>query len=183
MPTKQEYNQFRRLIGDFGVDSVDNHTIDAYLDDATFEVTADFVTISTQSPVLDSPQFNQFEDFTSVSSQPITKFDELYHQFHPEVIYKAAINWWWNRASSLAGKLSQTVGTASQDVTRLYDNAMAMIATLEEKYDKIQQLGLDIQMGNISYFNKRHLQRAGGQREENALLQGEGAQPGDLWYG
>lgn len=180
MPTKQEFNLFRRLVGDYGHNAITDQVIQTYLDDATYEVTTDFVTESTQAPALDS---NQFSSFTTVTPAPLTRFDELFVQFHPEVIYKAAINWWWNRASELSGRLSQTVGQATQNVTDLYTNAMQMIANLEVRYEKIQQLGLDIEMGNISIFNKRHLQRQGGQREESALIKEEGGQPGDLWYG
>lgn len=183
MPKAQEYNQFRRLVGDFAHSNITTQVIDTYLNDATAEVTADFVTTKVESPVLDSPEFNQFESSTTVTPAQIMTFDELYIQFHPEVIYKAAINWWWNRASEFAGHLTTTIGSAAQNVSELYERCILMIQQLETHYQAIQQLGLDIQMGNISYFNKRYLQRAGGQREESALTQGEGGQPGDLWYG
>lgn len=183
MPTPQEINQFRRLTGDFGINAIAEQDIAICLNDATFEVTADFVKITTRAPVLSSPEFNQFESFTDVKPQPIRTFDELYIQFHPEVIYKAAINYWWNQAAQLAGRLTTTVGQASQQVSDLYARAMNMIAALEVHYQSIQQLGLDIEMGNISYFNKRYLERTGGEREEDSLIKGEGTQPGDLWYG
>lgn len=183
MPTEQEKNTFRRLIGDYTAKAVSDQEILNYLNDATFEVTTDFVAITTTTPVLSSPVFNQFEHFTEVKPVPVKVFDELYIQFHPEVIYKAAINFWWSKASELAGRLTSTVGQASQNVSELYQNAMAMIASLEEHYKGIQQLGLDITVGNFSYFNKRTMERVGGQREEDSLMQGEGAQPGNLWYG
>lgn len=144
MPTTSEYNQFRRLIGDFGEDAVLDAEIKSYLDDAVRELTADF-------------------------TSPVTDFDVLVQQYHPEVIYKGAINWWWDKAAKLADKHSTTVGQASQNVSEKWDRAMEMIRRLEEAYMNIQLLQTDISIGNISRFSKTTLTRIGGVSEEKTL--------------
>lgn len=144
MPTTSEKNQLRRLIGDYGANTVDDTEIDAYLNDATFEVTSDFA-----SPVID--------------------FDVLLVQYHPEVIYKAAINWWWQRASKLVDHHTQTVGQSSQNASEKWDRAMQMIERLETKYNEIQMLGIDISIGNLSRFSKITMTRIGGRSEESTL--------------
>lgn len=143
MPTVSEKNLFRRLVGDFGKDEVSDSEIDGYLDDATYELTADFTV-----PVLD--------------------FDTLKAQYHPEVIYKGAISWWWNRMASLADKHSMSSGAQTQSAGEKWDRAFQIIQRLEEKYDQIQMLGTDITFGNISRFSKSTLTRIGGVREEDA---------------
>lgn len=150
MPSQAEINTFRRLIGDFGKDNIDNEIITSYLNDATYEVTTDFVNIQR-------------------ISAPVVDFDNLVVQYHIEVVYLAAINWWWNKLGSLTDKHSQTVGDSSQSVSEKWDRAKQMIDTLTLKYLEIQQLGTDVTMGNLSYFNKRTLTRTGGQPEEDAV--------------
>lgn len=180
MPSSQELNQFRRLIGDFNTHVVPDTVIVTYLNDATFEVTADFVAETTSAPSFDSAQG---QAFTTVRPAPVNTFDELYIQFHPEVVVKAAINWWWQKASEYADRLTTTVGQASQQVSDKWTRAMTMIEMLEVRYERVQQLGINIQIGNFSYFDKRYLNRVGGIREEASLVRQEGGQPGDLWYG
>lgn len=146
MSTQSEKNQFRRYIGDFDSLVVDDATIESYLDDAVRELTSDFAT-------------------------PVTTFDTLVFEYHPEVIVKAAINWWWNFAAKATDKHSTTVGQSSQNVGEKWDRAMQMIAKLEELYDNIQALGTDIYQGNISRFSKSTLTRIGGMSEEDSLAQ------------
>lgn len=153
MPTTSEYNQFRRYIGDYATASVSDTTIDSYLNDATRELTSDFVDVAGLPAVL-------------------TAFDTVVPEYHPEIILKAAINWWWNRAAELADKHSQTVGQASQNVSEKWDRAMQMIQQLQTMYDQIESLGVDITFGNLSYFSKSSLERIGGQREEVAIKNG-----------
>lgn len=150
MPSVSERNQFLRYIGKYGTTEVAESEIDAYLDDTTRELTADFVN-------------------TNNLSAPVVDFDVLAPQYHPEVIVKAAINWWWQKAAKLSDHHSQSVGQASQQASEKWDRAMEMIRRLEEVYDRIQQLGTDITIGHISRFSKVTLQRHGGQREEQAL--------------
>lgn len=149
MSTLSERNQFRRYIGDFGTSAVDDATIKSYFDDAVRELTADFVDVNNLSA-------------------PVTDFDVLVPQYHPEVIVKAAINWWWQKAARLADHHTQTVGQSSQNASEKWDRAMEMIRHLEELYATIQALGTDITFGNISRFSKATLTRIGGQREETA---------------
>lgn len=144
MATASELNQFRRLIGDYGRDSVDDSDIETYLDDAVRELTADFTT-------------------------PVADFDSLYIQYKPEVIVYAAINYWWNIAAKLVDHHSQTTGQSSHNASEKWDRAMEMIRTLREQYATIQQLGTDITQGNLSRFSKATLSRWGGVREEDAL--------------
>lgn len=144
MPNNSEFNLFRRLIGDYGKNDVDDTTIDSYLDDAVYELTSDFAT-------------------------PVADFDVLKTQYHPEIIYKGAINWWWNRMATLAEKHSMSSGGQQQNVGEKWDRAFQIIQRLEEKYDQIQMLGVDIEFGNISRFSKSTLTRIGGQREEDAI--------------
>lgn len=148
MATTSEINQFRRLIGDFGDEAVDDSELDSYLDDAVRELTADFAT-------------------------PVVEFDNLVTQYKPEAIYKAAINWWWDRAAKLADKHSVSVGQSAQNVGEKWERAMEMIRLLEEHFAAIQTLGTDITFGNISRFSKATLTRIGGLREEDAI---DGAQ-------
>lgn len=151
MPSDSEYNQFRRYVGDFAdTPSISNDTIHEYLNDACLELTSDFVSS------------------TGVSA-PVTEFDTLVAQYHPEAILRAAINWWWNQASVYSTQLSTTVGTASQNASDKWDRAVQMIDRLEQKYEKIQTLGTDISIGNLSYFSKGTLTRKGGEREESSL--------------
>lgn len=144
MPTASEINQFRRLIGDYNKDVVDDADLDSYLDDAVAELTADFAT-------------------------PVIDFDILVTQYKPEVILRAAINWWWQRAAELADKHSTSVGQSAQNVSEKWDRAMEMIRRLETRYMEIQQLYTDITFGNISRFSKSTLTRIGGQREEDVM--------------
>lgn len=148
MPTTSEYNQFRRLVGDYGANTLTTNEINSWLNDAVFELTADFQT-------------------SAGASAPISEFDTLVQEYHPEVIYKAAINYWWSKAAELSGHLSTTVGTASQQSSDKWTRAMQMIQTLEAKYQEIQSLGIDITIGNLSYFSKQSLTRRGGQSEES----------------
>ena len=80
MPTAGEYRQFRRLVGDSNSLKLGTSDIDDCLNDATYELTIDFAT-------------------------PLG-FDTLLTQYHNEVIYKAAINWWWNNLSELQDRHS-----------------------------------------------------------------------------
>lgn len=149
MPLQSEYNQFRRYIGDYGVDTVDDTEVDAFLDDATLELTSDFVDVNNLSA-------------------PVNDFDVLVAQYHPEVVVKAAINWWWHRAAKLTEHHTQTVGSASANTSEKWDRAMEMIKQLEELYANIQALGTDITFGNLSRFSKSTLTRLGGRREEDS---------------
>lgn len=144
MPTASEQNTFRRYVGDYGKNTITNGDIDAYLDDATFEVTSDFAT-------------------------PVTDFDVLIVQYHPEVILLAAINWWWQRAAQLTEHHTQSIGQGTQNASEKWDRAMQMIEKLEDKYLLIQQLGIDITIGNLSRWSKSSLMRLGGNSEENIL--------------
>ena len=144
MPTTAEYNQFRRLVGDYGEGFVDNNTIDQYLNDATTELTADFTV-------------------------PVTSFDTLVKQYHPEIIVWAAINWWWNVASNLVQHHTQSIGGASHQASEKWERAMRMIEMLTTRFNEIQTLGQDITIGHLSRFSKLTLTRFGGRSEEDAL--------------
>lgn len=150
MSTTAEKNTFRRLIGDYGKDSISEDTLESYLDDATLELTSDFT------------------DSAGVIT-PVSDFDALVKQYHPEIILYAAINWWWNRASALADKHSQSVGDAEHKLSEKWERAIAMIKELEQRYAATQQLGTDITVGNFSRFSKKTLTRLGGRSEEAAL--------------
>lgn len=145
MPSVSEYNQFRRLIGKDETFIADLNC-DSYLDDACRELTQDF------------------------KNGPVTDFDTLVQQYHPEVIYRAAINWWWEYASQQTTKHNTTVGSASQDEGERWDRAMQMIERLETRFDSIQTLGTDITMGNLSRWDRTNLRRIGGESEEDAAL-------------
>lgn len=149
MPTASEYGQFRRLVGDYSTEVIDDGDIDAYLDDATRELTSDFVDVNGLPA-------------------PVTDIDTLVVQYHPEVIYFAAISWWWNYAADQTDQATTTVGTASEDLSTRWTRAMEMIKQLREQYDKIQLLGTDITIGNLSRFSKITMTRLGGQSEESA---------------
>lgn len=138
------------MIGDFGKDEVDDSTLESYLDDATLELTSDFV------------------DAYGVSS-PVADFDALVSQYHPEIILRAAINWWWNRAAKLQDKHSQSMGDADHKLSEKWDRAMAMIKELEARYAVTQQLGTDVSIGDFSRFSKKTLTRLGGRPEEVIL--------------
>lgn len=142
MSTASERNQFRRLIGDFGINAVDDATIEIFLNDAVRELTADFAT-------------------------PVTVFDTLVQQFHPEVIYWAAINWWWDYASKQTEKEMVSMGDATSNPSTRWDRAMQMIDRLTKTYMEIQLLGIDVYIGNLSRFSKATLTRIGGHREED----------------
>lgn len=150
MSTAAEKNQFRRLVGDYPKGDVDDPTIESYLNDAVTELTADFTDAAG-------------------TSAPVTVFDSLVKEYHPEIILWAAINWWWNRLAILADRHSQQVGDASQKMSEKWDRALAMIKELEARYALVQSLGTDISIGNFSRFSKTTLTRLGGQREETAL--------------
>lgn len=150
MPTSAEKNQFRRLIGDYGKNSVSDQEITSYLNDATAELTADFIN----------------EDRANAQ---LTSFDDLVVQYHPEVIYFGAMNYLWNRLAKLSDRHSQTVGTASQNASEKWDRTYQMISYLNDQYYKIQTLGTDISVGNLSRFSKTTLTRLGGQSEEASL--------------
>lgn len=149
MPAQSERNQFRRLIGDYGKDTVTDIEVKLYFDDAVREATEDFVNAAN-------------------ISSPVTDFDVLVPQYHSEIIYLAAINYLWDKAGKLSIKHSQTMGQASQDVGETFDRVMRMIDALRARYETIQSLGTDITMGNLSRFSKTSLTRLGGVREENA---------------
>lgn len=142
MATDQEYNQFRRLIGDFDNQLLTTGEIDSWLNDAVMELTGDF-------------------------STPVVVFTTLVTMYHNEAIYKAAINWWWNELSKLQDRHSITVGQASQNVSEKWQRVMQMITSLQTYYDDIQQLKQDITIGNFSRYSKQTLRRIGGIEEEN----------------
>lgn len=150
MPSVNETNQFRRLIGDYGTNAVNDIEIDSYLDAACNELTMDFT------------------DINAISA-PVTDFDNIVPQYKPEVILYAAINYWWNRASVFADRLSTTVGQASQNAEVKWEHAIKMIEMLEKRYEEIQALRTDITIGNFSRFSKKTLQRYGGRFEEEIL--------------
>lgn len=147
MATANEINMFRRLVGDQVNAVMTVEEIQSWLNDASIELTSDFVN-------------------TAGASAPVDNFDHLVQQYKPEVVYKAAINWWWARASVLAEQLSTTVGQASQQASEKWDRAMKMIDVLQNYYSEIQYLGTDISIGNLSYFSKASLTRRGGIEEE-----------------
>lgn len=148
--TQAEKNQFRRLIGDYPAAAVIDATVEGYLDDAVQELTADFVD-------------------TAGASAPVTDFDVLLKQYHPEVIVWAALNWWWNKASALADRHSQSVGDSDQKLSEKWDRAMAMIKELEARYQLIQALGTDISIGDFSRWSKKTMSRLGGRSEEQII--------------
>lgn len=142
MPTASEYNQFRRLVGDFQAQAIADSSIATILNDTVAELTGDFAT-------------------------PVVTFDTLVNQYHNEVIYKAAINYWWNKLGELQEKHSIAVGTAQSNVDSKWDRAWQMIQSLQQRYDEIQTLWTDITMGNYSRYSKQTLRRIGGIREED----------------
>lgn len=143
MPSEAEFNQFRRLIGDYEAQALPDSEVEQILNDTCWELTSDFAT-------------------------PVTSFDALTDQYHTEIVYKAAINWWWNRLSDYAdNKHSVTIGSASQNVGEKWDRGWQMIQNLQNTYDQIQSLRIDIYIGNYSRFSKQTLRRIGGVREED----------------
>lgn len=156
MPSVNEKNQFRRLIGDYGEDAVGDAEIDSYLDGAVNELTMDFTD-------------------TNAISAPVTDFDTLVPQYRPEVILYAAINYWWNKASVFADRLSTSIGQASQNAEVKWEHAVKMIEMLEKRYADIQALGTDVSIGNFSRFSKKTLMRYGGRSEEEILADAEGS--------
>lgn len=149
MATGSEYSQFRRLVGDYAQNTISDLFIDGYLDDAVRELTSDFVDVDG-------------------NPAPVTVFSNLVSQYKPEVIYFAAIQWWWNFAADQSEKSIHTVGSASEDMSQRWERAMEMIKQLREQYDRIQILGTDITIGNLSRFSKITMTRLGGQSEESA---------------
>lgn len=146
MATTQEYNQFRRLIGAGSATPtvvITTTEIDSYLNDTVLELTG------------------------SVFATPLNDFDTLVEQYHREVIYKAAINWWWNELAELQSKHSIQVGVTSQNVGEKWDRAWQMIQSLQATYDQIQALWQQVTIGNFSRYSKQTLRRIGGVEEEN----------------
>src|SRR3954470_23967964 len=151
MPTTREYNQFRRLVGDYGEDTIDDGIVDSYLDDAAAELTADPGNLPN-------------------GVGPLTDFDQLPSEFRPEVITFAGINWWWNLAANLQEKHSQSLsGGMTQQVGERWERAMRMIEQLQLHYDTLQSLRPDINVEQLSYFSKASLRRVGAQREETVI--------------
>lgn len=147
MPTDQDYSMFRRYVGDFDNETIDEAVIDSYLDDATAEATAPHV--SADTPI-------------------VTSYDSLNQKYAPEVVLLAAINWWWNKAANYADKLTTTVGQASEQATDRWNHAMQMIQSLQDLYSTIEILGRDPDVGNLSHWNRNTLSRVGGVSEEDA---------------
>jgi len=146
MPTQTEFNIFRRLVGDFeSPPKIVDADLDGDLDDAAYDY-------SSRDYWLD----------------PVTTFDAIPATRKIEVIYYAAIQWWWNRAAQLADKHTQTVGQASQNVGEKWDRAMQMIAQLETQLAAIVANIDVIKVGNNSRFSKVTLTRLGGVEEEAA---------------
>lgn len=145
MPTQSEINQFKRLIGDFNnaTPLMSTPAITTLLNDTVLELTG--------------PQF----------ATPIYAFDSLFQQYHVEVIYKAALNYMWNRLGELQEKHSISMGSAAQNVGEKWDRLMQMIQWLQAEYDKIEQLQIVISTGNYSRWSKQTLRRIGGTSEEN----------------
>lgn len=146
MPIPSEYNTFRRLIGDFEVDEIDDTTLESYLDDAAYEASSSEGSFTT-----------------------VTEFDLLPGRYKREVIILAAINFWWQRASVYAQKLSTTTGQAAQNVSEKWERAMSMIEKLQAMYTERSVLGSEPSMGNLSRFDRGTLTRVGGKSEEQAL--------------
>ena len=143
MPSQAEYNQFRRLVGDYEAEALSDEEVTQNLNDACVELTSDFAT-------------------------PVLTFDGLVTEYHPELVYKAAINWWWNKLSDYAdNKHSVSIGSASQNVGEKWERGWQMIQNLQSTYDQIQTLRIDITIGNYSRFSKQTLRRVGGVREED----------------
>lgn len=146
MPAQNERNLFRRLIGDFGVNNVADADVDAALADATYELTS------------------------MSGAVPTTwTFDTISTQYHPEIVYKAAINWWWQYATSEGEKFSVSMGAASSNQGERFQKAMSIIEGLQAHYDQIKFLGVEMTNGDYSRFSKKTLSRLGGQPEEAAL--------------
>lgn len=143
MPNQNEANQYRRLIGDFEVGNFSDLDVITALNDATWELTSHNY------------------------STPINQFDFMDVSFHNEIIWKAAINFWWSQVAMLQARLATTVGTASQDVTEKWHRSLQMVQECEQRYAEIQQLGITFNIGNSSRFSKQSLRRIGGVEEEN----------------
>lgn len=148
MPSQSEYNQWRRLVGDFPGEAIEEIDIDTYLDDAVQELTADFTNATG-------------------ASAPVADFDLLVNHFRPEVVVWAARNWWWQRAAQLSDRHSQTVGQSSQNVDVKWDRALEMIRMLEARFLEMGYLSTEINMGHLSRFSKKTLTRIGGRSEES----------------
>lgn len=148
MPTISDINLFRRLVGDFNDRLILDADITQYLNDAAREVSA------------------QEEAILLTNS-----FDLIPDMYKPEVIYQAAINWWWNRAAKLSDKHSQTVGQSSQNVGEKFDRAMQMIDALQTKLTELRNSTANhtVYFGHNSRFSRSTLTRIGGKREEDAL--------------
>lgn len=151
MATTSELSQFRRLVGDYSSSAISDAEAKTWLDDATREATEDLL------------------NYKNVPT-PLTDFDTLPSGTHTEVIYLAAINWWWAKAAEYTEKVSQRMGDGAVDVSTKYDRALQMIDMLQKKWEDIQVLtGADVYMDNLSRFSKGTLTRLGGEREEDAL--------------
>lgn len=146
MPNQSELNQYRRLVGDYRANKISDNDVVIALNDACWELTS--------------------HNYAT----PVGVFDSLYTVYHNEVIYKAAINFWWERVSVLQDQLSTTVGGASQQVSDKWTRALQMVAELETRYDAIQQLNVTIIEGNFSRFSKQSLRRIGGVSEEDTPI-------------
>lgn len=143
MPSSSEYNQLRRLIGDYNTNTVTTTEMDKLLNEACLELTGDFAT-------------------------PIVVFDTLVNQYRFEIILRAAINFWWNKLGDYADhKHSMTAGSMTANVSEKWDRIWQMIQNLEQQYSEIQLLRIDITIGNYSRYSKQTLRRIGGIREEN----------------
>jgi predicted phosphohydrolase len=146
LPNSSELNQYRRLVGDIGINAISADDIVIGLNDATWELTSHNY------------------------STPIGAFDAMPVIYHNEIVWKAAINYWWNQVAYLQAKLSTTVGSASQNVSDKWTRALQMVTALEARYDEIQELGETILEGNFSRFSKQTLRRIGGVEEEQTPI-------------
>lgn len=142
MPTQSELNQFRRLTGDYGKDNMSDTECGIWLDDATDELTDDFAT-------------------------PLYSFDYIAPNYHTEIIYKAALNYWWLQLASLQDKHTQTIGTSSANISEKWQRAMDMTTSMNTQWEAHRTMGFDVHVDNYSRFSKQTLRRIGGIREED----------------
>lgn len=147
MPGQQDYNLFRRYIGDYDIQAVPDSTIDSYLNDATAEATAPH--IGPDAPI-------------------ITSYDLLPPKYSIEVILLAAINWWWNKIGGYATLLTTTIGQASEEASDRYQHALSVATSLQQLYDNTKVLGQTPDVADLSHWNRNTLTRVGGQSEEDA---------------
>ena len=148
MAAQWALNLFSRLTGQYGLatPTISSTNATSYLNDAAAELTS----------------YN-----TNLFATPVYSLDTTPREYQREIIYKAALNWWWDYTAKLSDHHSMSIGGAAQNVSEKWQRAIQMIGTLETEYSKMSRLETDFTIGNVSRFSKQTLRRIGGIEEEN----------------